>query len=173
MRTSVDPATVIEPATRALWAVDPLQSVYDAGTVSGLLSASVAPRRFTLVLSGAFAAVALLLAALGIYGVMAASTRQRTREIGVRVALGATRGEITRLIVWRGLALGGAGLAIGLVLAAGAGTVIRSQLFAVQPIDPLTLASVAALVLVATAAACYAPAQRASRIDPVVALRDS
>jgi putative ABC transport system permease protein len=173
MRTSVDPATVIEPATRALWAVDPLQSVYDAGTVSGLLSASVAPRRFTLVLSGAFAAVALLLAALGIYGVMAASTRQRTREIGVRVALGATRGEITRLIVWRGLALGGAGLAIGLVLAAGAGTVIRNQLFAVQPIDPLTLAAVAALVLVATAAACYAPAQRASRIDPVVALRDN
>jgi putative ABC transport system permease protein len=173
LRAAVDPATVIEPATRALWSLDPLQTVYDAGTVRGLLSASVAPRRFTLVLSGAFAAVALLLAALGIYAVMAISTRQRTREIGVRVALGASRREITRLIVRRGLALAAGGLAIGLVLAVGAGTLLRSQLFEVQPLDPLTLVSVAGLVLAVGVVASYAPAQRAARVDPIVALRDN
>ena len=171
IEASVDPASVIEPASRAVWSVDPLQTVYDARTVTGLLRASVAPRRFTLALSGAFASAAVLLATLGIYAVMAASTRQRTREIGVRVALGATRKEITRLVVRRGLTLGGAGLVIGLLLAAAAATVLRSQLFAVHPIDPVTLVSVTALVLIATGVASYAPAQRAARIDPVVALR--
>jgi ABC-type antimicrobial peptide transport system permease subunit len=172
IRTSVDPATVLEPAARAVWAVDPLQTIYDAGTVPGLLRASVAPRRFTLVLSGAFGAVALLLAALGIYAVMAVSTRQRTREIGVRVALGASRPEITRLIVRRGLVLAACGLAVGLVLAAGAGTLLRSHLFEVQPLDLPTLASVTALVLAVGVAASYAPAQRAARVDPIAALRD-
>jgi putative ABC transport system permease protein len=173
LQSAVDPASVLEPASRALWTVDPMQTVYDAGTVTGLLRASVAPRRFAVTFGGAYAAAALLLAALGVYGVMAASTRQRTREIGVRVALGATRGEIMRLIVRRGLALGAAGLAVGLLLGGAAATLLRSQLFAVEPIDPITALLVTVLVLAVTLAACYLPAARAARVDPVEVLRDA
>ena len=170
--SSGDPARVIEPVKNAVWAIDPLQTIYDAATVESLLSVSVAPRRFTLQLTAVFAGVALGLAALGIYAVLAVATRQRTREIGVRLALGATPGAIRRSVLSHALTLGTLGLAVGLGVAAVIARGLRAQLFSVNPLDPLTLASVVLVALSMTLVAAYAPARRAIRVDPVRALRD-
>jgi putative ABC transport system permease protein len=172
LQSSGDPAQLIAPAKTAIWSVDPLQTFYDSGTVEHLVAGSVAPRRFALELTTAYALIALGLAALGIYGVMSVSTRQRTREIGVRLALGATPREITGLVIRKGLWLATLGLAGGLAAAVAAGRLLQHQLFGVGPLDPITLSLVAILVLAVTAAACYAPARRATRVDPLVALRD-
>ena len=168
----VDPHGLIQPAIAAIWALDPMQTIYDSGTVQQLLAASVAPRRFALVLTAVYGAIALLLAAMGIYAVMSESTRQRTREIGVRVALGASSGTIASLVLLRGLRLGGIGLAAGLGGAVLAAPLLSRHLFATQPGDPATLGAVAIVVLVMAAIACYAPARRAMRVDPIAALRD-
>jgi ABC-type antimicrobial peptide transport system permease subunit len=167
-----DPAAVLQPAQAAIWAIDPMQTIYDAATITGLMRASVAPRRFALTVTSAYGVVALALAALGVYGVMAVSTRQRTREIGVRMALGATSPEILRLVMRRGLALGGVGLVVGLGAALVAGRLLSGQLYATSPADPATLATVAALVLGVTTIACYGPARRAAKIDPIHAIRE-
>jgi len=172
MKTAGDPSAVVEPAKQAIWRVDPLQTIYDAGTGTDLLAGAVGPRRFALVLTSAYGLVALGLAALGVYAVMSASTRQRSREIGVRLALGATHSEITRLIVRRGLLLGLTGVAIGLAGSVGAALLLRGELYAVEPLDPLTLGGVAALLLATTAVACLAPARRATRVDPLVVLKN-
>ena len=172
LQSAGDPARLIEPAKAAIWSVDPLQTFYDSGTVDRLVSASVAPRRFTLELTGTYALIALGLAALGIYGVMSVSTRQRTREIGVRLALGASPREITRLVVKKGLVLGVLGLAAGLTISLIAARWLRGQLFGVGPADLVTLAAVTVLVLGVSVAACYGPARRATRVDPLTALRD-
>jgi len=172
MKTAGDPSAVVEPAKQAIWRVDPLQTIYDAGTGTDLLAGAVGPRRFALVLTSAYGLVALGLAALGVYAVMSASTRQRSREIGVRLALGATHSEITRLIVRRGLLLGLTGVAIGLAGSVGAALLLRGELYAVEPIDPITLGGVATLLLATTAVACLAPARRATRVDPLVVLKN-
>ena len=118
-----------------------------------------------------FAAVAMLVAAVGLYGVVAHSVTERTREIGVRMALGAEGRQVLRLFVRQGLLTAAAGTAIGLVGAAGLTRVLESLLFGVKPTDPLTLGAVAALLLAVALVACYVPARRASRIDPLIALR--
>lgn len=171
LQSSGEPSRLIEPAKRAIWSVDPLQAVYDSGPVTSLLATSLAPRRFALVLTGAYAATASGLAALGIYAVLSVATRQRTREIGVRLALGASRSTVTLLVIRHGLVLALSGLAIGLLASMFAAQQIRHQLFATEPLDVVTLASVTALVVVVTLLASYGPARRATRISPVIALR--
>lgn len=172
MQSAGDPAALIEPAKRAIWSIDPQQTFYDSGTVSGLVSASVAPRRFALVITGAYALTAVGLAALGIYAVLSVATRQRTREIGVRLALGASPHTVTLLVLRHGLTLGIVGLVVGLATAALGARFLEGQLFATQAFDPLTIAGVTTLVALVTVAACYVPARRATRVDPVRVLRD-
>jgi putative ABC transport system permease protein len=167
-----DPHRLIQPAIAAIWSIDPLQTVYDSGTVEQLIAASVAPRRFAVLLTGVYGAIALILAAMGIYAVMSVSTRQRTREIGVRLALGASSGEVAGLVLGRGLKLGVVGLAVGLTGALLAGPLLRRYLFAIDPGDPTTLAVVALIVLAMSTLASYAPARRAMRVDPLTALRE-
>jgi putative ABC transport system permease protein len=171
IRTAGDPAALIDPAKRLIWSRDPLLTFYDTATVSQLLAASVAPRRFSLVLIGVFAVTALVLAGAGIYGVLSYTTGRQTREFGVRLALGASKQELGRLVIGRGLRLGTIGLTVGLATALLAGGSMRAVLFEVSPFDPLTIGAVSAGVLLIAVGACYVPARRAMRTDPVVALR--
>lgn len=135
------------------------------------IGSSLAPRRLTMVLLASFAGLALVLASVGLYGVMALSVTQRTRELGIRIALGAKRGDVLRLVLGQGAALAGVGLALGLLGALGAGRVLMSVLYQVGSLDGIALlAAMAALGLVAMLA-CYVPARRATRVDPMVALR--
>jgi ABC-type antimicrobial peptide transport system permease subunit len=136
-----------------------------------LVAASAAERRFALILFEAFALAALVLAAAGIYGVLAGSVAERTREIGVRSALGASRRSIVSLVLRQGLSLTGLGVAIGLIGAVGASQAIAAMLFGVSPLDPITYLGVIALLEVVAAVACGVPAWRAARVDPVMALR--
>jgi putative ABC transport system permease protein len=146
----------------------PLSAVSSMDT---LFEQSMGPRRFNLYLLGAFAGVALALAAIGLFGVMAYLVSQRTREIGVRLALGATRSEVFRQILGRGMALAGAGAAIGVGAAIGLSQVMESLLFSVSRRDPVTFIAVPVALVVVAGLACYLPARRAMRVDPVVALR--
>jgi putative ABC transport system permease protein len=171
VRTAGDPAGGIQAATDAIWAVDSLQTIYDTATVDRLVSASLKPRRFTLLMLGVSALIALSLTLAGVYGVMAVTTRQRTREIGVRVALGAGRRDIVRMVIGQGLQPVLAGAVIGLTGALAAGRVLEGLLFETTPFDPTTIAGVAVLLVAAAAAACYLPARRATRVDPLIALR--
>jgi ABC-type antimicrobial peptide transport system permease subunit len=139
--------------------------------MSELVAGDVARTRFTMFLLGGFAAAALLLAVIGLYGVIAFAAAQRTREIGVRVALGAQRGHVLRLVLRQGAALTGAGLAIGLLASLATGRAIEGLLYEVAPTDAPTLAAVAVLLAAVGLAASYLPARRAARIDPAVALR--
>jgi putative ABC transport system permease protein len=170
-RTSGDP-TSLAPAVRALIRdIDPSLPVSAVQTMTDVVSASAGPQRFNTVLLGSFAAVALLLAALGIGGVLATSVSRRTQEIGVRMALGAQRGEILRMVVRQGMALALLGLAIGVPSALVLTRLMASLLFQITPRDPLTFGGVAALLVAVALAACYVPARRATRVDPIVALR--
>jgi putative ABC transport system permease protein len=136
-----------------------------------LIDRSMGPRRFNLYLLGAFAAVSLALAAIGLFGVMAYLVAQRTREIGVRLALGATRAEVFRLILGRGMALAAIGAAGGVGAALGLTRVMETLLFSVSRTDPITFVAVPAALIVVAGLACYLPARRAMKVDPVVALR--
>src|SRR5262245_8096531 len=136
-----------------------------------LFEQSLGPRRFNLYLLTAFAGVALALAAIGLFGVMAYLVSQRTREIGVRLALGATRGEVFRLILGRGMMLAGVGAVIGLGAAFWLTRVMESLLFSVSRTDPATFIAVPGTLIAVAALACYLPARRAMKVDPVVALR--
>jgi putative ABC transport system permease protein len=136
-----------------------------------LLADSVALRRFSMLLLGVFAGVAVALAGVGIYGVISYTVGQRTREIGIRIALGARPRDVLRLVLGRGLGLAGAGIALGLAGGLAVTRVISSLLFGVGARDPLTFASVAALLAAVALLACLAPARRATRVDPMVALR--
>jgi putative ABC transport system permease protein len=136
-----------------------------------LLETSTAPRRFSTVLLSIFAALALVLAVIGIYGVMSWSVAQRTQEIGIRMAVGADSGGVLKLILGRGLKLGAAGLAIGLAITLALTRVLAGQLFEISPHDPWVLTIVSLLMLSVTAAACYLPAWRATQVDPVITLR--
>jgi len=158
----------VRASLRAIDAGVPLSSIQN---MDSLLDDSLGPRRFNLYLLTAFAAVALLLAAVGLFGVMAYLVSQRTREIGVRLALGSTRGEVFRLVLGRGMALAAAGAVIGVVTAFWLSRVMESLLFAVSRTDPLTFVAVPVALIAVAAIACYLPARRAMRVDPVVALR--
>jgi putative ABC transport system permease protein len=165
-------AAPLTPAIRdAIWSVDKDQPIVRVATMDDLLAASAAERRFALILFEAFALAALVLAAAGIYGVLAGHVAERTREIGVRSALGATRADILGLILRQGLLLAGLGVVIGLAGAAAASQTISVMLFAISPLDPATYLAVIALLTVVAAIACGIPAWRAARVDPVVTLR--
>jgi predicted permease len=152
--------------------VDPNVPVHSINTMDEIIARSLADRRFALELLGAFAAVALLLAAVGVYGVMAYSFSQRTHEVGIRIALGAQQMDILRMALGEGLRIVVIGLASGLVGAAIVTRLFRSMLFDVAPADPITFFSVSAILAVVALFACYIPARRATRVDPLVAVRE-
>jgi putative ABC transport system permease protein len=166
-----DPAALIDAARRAVWSVDPLQTFYETGELEEMIAASLSRQRFSVTLLTALAVVALTLCAVGIYGVIAFATAQRTREIGVRIALGADQGAIRGMILREGGVMVGAGLAFGLMGSLAGTRYLQQLLFEVRAIDPLTLALVSCLLGAVALFACYVPARRATRIDPVMALR--
>jgi putative ABC transport system permease protein len=171
LRTEVDPASVIPALRGALREVDPQLHLVDAAPLTRLLDAPLAGPRFSAALLAVLAALALTLAAVGIYGVMAAWVRQRQHEVGVRMALGAAAGDIRRLVLGQGLMLAVAGAGVGLLAALAGTRLLSALLFGVSPTDPLTFAGVASLLLVVALAACYLPTRRATRVDPMVTLR--
>jgi putative ABC transport system permease protein len=171
-RTAQDPASVINALRGAVWSVDKDQPVAFIRTMDQLMDENVADRERPMTLLGIFAGLALILACIGVYGVLAYSVAQRTREIGVRMALGAKPLDVTRMILKRGLKLSALGLIAGAALAGALGILLRSLLFGVTPAAPLVYAGTAASLIVVALAACVIPAQRAARVDPVVALRD-
>ena len=170
-RTDGNPPGLAEGVSREVRAVDPNMPVYGMMTMSEHIGRAVAHRRFLMRLLLTFGAIATGLALLGIYGVMAYSVSQRTREIGIRMAIGARQTDVTRMIMGSGLVVTMTGVAVGLGGSLALARFIRSQLFGVQPSDPLTLVSVLVLMTVVAAAAAYLPARRAASIDPVSALR--
>jgi putative ABC transport system permease protein len=171
VRTAVDPGAFAASVRKAIREVDPALPLFKVATMPGLISDSTAQRRFTLTLIGVFAAVALLMAAIGIYGVMAYSVSLRTREIGIRVALGAQKRDVFRLVVGQGLKLAALGLSLGLIAALALARLMRSLLFGVSAADPLTFVVIALLLIVVALVACWIPARRATKVDPMIALR--
>jgi putative ABC transport system permease protein len=172
VRTSGDPSMVVAAARAEVQRMDPAQPIANVRTLEEIVSASVAQPRLIARLLAVFAAVALALAAIGIYGVVAYGVSQRTREIGIRMALGATRGRVVRLIVSHGLMLAGAGLLLGVPAALLLARAMNSMLFETPPADPATIAA-AALVLLATAVvACLVPLRKALGVEPSEALRN-
>ena len=171
VRSRVDPATLTPALRRAIWSVDKDQPIVRVATMDELVRRSVADRRFALVLFEAFGLVALFLAATGIYGVLSGSVTERTREIGLRSALGASRLDVVALVVRQALTFVSVGVAAGLTATAAASRVIVTLLFDVSPIDPVTYAGGTALLLTVSAIACCVPAWRAARIDPSTTLK--
>jgi len=152
-------------------ALDSSLPVYQVMTMDQRLSESFASRRFNLLLLGVFALLALALAAVGVYGVIAYAVTQRTHEIGIRMALGARGGDVLRLLMRQGMSLVALGVVLGLAGAWALTRVMTNLLFGVTPTDATTFASVAGLLIVVALLACYIPARRATKVDPLVALR--
>ena len=172
LRSGADPATLASAVKQQIHELDNDLPLYNVRTMNQRLDESLARRRFSMLLLGLFACVALALATIGTYGVMAYLVNQGTREIGIRIALGATQRTIVRLIVWKGLALALCGIAFGLAGAFVLARLMRSLLFGVSPSDPLTFVLFSLLLTLITLLASYIPAHRAARIDPIVSLRD-
>jgi predicted permease len=170
-RTTTDPVSVAAAVTREARAIDPNLPVYDVKTMDQWLSESLARRRFAMLALGLFALVAMILAAVGIYGVMSYSVAQRTREIGIRVALGAQTRNVLKLVISQGMLLAGAGVGAGLIAAFAITRVMGSLLFGVGATDPLTFAAIALLLAGVALLACWIPARRAAKVDPMIALR--
>lgn len=171
LRTETDPLSLVLPVKRAIRSLDASLPVYDVETMEAAIQRSVAPRRFAMLLLGIFAALALILAAVGLYGVIAYSVAKRTREIGLRVSVGAARRDIFRLVVGQGMLWAVLGAAIGLAASAAASRLLGSFLFGVTEHDPITFVIVPLVLLLVAFAASAAPAFTASRIDPICALR--
>ena len=171
VRTRGDAAAITSSARNVIRALDPEQPVADVRTMESLIGTSVARARFNTLLLTIFAMVALLLAGVGIYGVMAYSVSQRTREIGVRMALGARAGDALWLVVRRGMALALAGVAIGVAASFALTRLMETLLFNVSATDPLTFAGVPLLLMFVALLACLIPARRAAKVDPMVTLR--
>jgi predicted permease len=171
VRTKADPDSVFAAVREAVHSVDSDLPLAKVTTLASIVDTSLAQPRFSMLLLGSFGAIALLLAFIGIYGVISYSVAQRTQEIGIRLALGAQRRNVFALILSQGARLAGLGIAIGLLLAFGVARLMSSFLFGVQPADPLTFTAVCALLLAVAFFACYIPARRATRVDPLTALR--
>lgn len=171
VRAKNDPASLTAAVRSELQAVDKDQPVYDVRTIDQVFSESMAPQRLSSFMFAAFALVALLLAAVGIYAVIAYSVAQRTHEIGIRMALGAQRGDIFRLVIGHGMKLILIGIGAGLVAAFAVTRLMASILYNVSATDVWTFAGISALLAGVAALACYVPAQRATRVDPMIALR--
>jgi putative ABC transport system permease protein len=171
VRSTVDPEVLIPSLRSRILEVDRFTPITRVRTLEQVITASTGERRFYMLLLGLFAAVAVTLAAIGIYGVMAYSVTQRTHEIGVRMALGAGSNRILRMIIGQGLLLVLTGAALGMVAAFSLTRVMTSLLFNVSPTDPLTFTVILLVLIVVGLAACYLPARKATRIDPLAALR--
>jgi predicted permease len=171
VRTQGDPSAAAGAIRAAVGAVDPSQPISQLRTLSSMLAKSLAPRRFVVTMLAIFAALALLLAIIGLYGVTSYSVAQRTQEIGIRMALGARRSEILGMVIRQGMWLTGGGVLVGLGAALALSGLLRSQLFQVSPFDPLTFGLTAVVLIAAELLACSIPAQRATRVDPMEALR--
>jgi putative ABC transport system permease protein len=171
LRTAGDPATFGEAARREVQAVDPTLPVFGVRTLSEAVDVSLAQQRFSAQIMGAFAVLALMLAAIGIYGVLAYTVGQRTREIGIRMALGARGSEVVGMVLWHGMRLILIGAAVGIAGAFALSRLLARLVYGVSTSDPLVF-TVVPLVLVGVAfIASYVPAMRATRIDPIEALR--
>ena len=171
VRTSVDPSTLTAAVRKEVALVERNVPVTDLLTMETLISQSIGERKFHLLLMGLFAGLALLLAAIGIYGILSYSVRQRTQEVGIRMAIGATQQEILRLIVSQGMRLAVIGATIGLVVALLVTRFLQSLLYSIAPTDLITFVAVPLVMLAVALVACYAPAKKATRVNPIVALR--
>jgi putative ABC transport system permease protein len=173
LRTSL-PATLLEPQIRhEIQSIDPGLPVFNVVSMNDILDRSLASRRFSADLVGGFAGLAVLLASIGIYGLLAYMVGQRSREIGIRMALGARRGDILRMFLRKGVALAGVGIVAGLVFSAAAASMMASLLYRVRPHDPAVFLIVPLLLLAVAVLASYLPARRATKVNPIVALRES
>jgi putative ABC transport system permease protein len=170
-RTSGDPASLSAAIRGEVLKIDKEQPVYDIRTLEQYFSTSIAEQRFSAMLLGIFAAVAMALASVGIYGVLSYSVTQRRREIGIRTALGAARRDVLKLVVGHGMLLTLIGMAIGLGAAFALTRVMSTLLFAVSATDPMTFGMIALLLGAVALLACWIPARRATKVDPMVALR--
>jgi predicted permease len=171
VRTSLDPASITNAIREQVAALDKDLPLYNIATMEQLVSTSVAQPRLNLSLLVAFAALALVLSAVGVYGVMAYAVTQRTHEIGIRMALGALPSDVQRQVLAEGGRLAAAGVALGLIAALALTRLMSTLLFGVKPTDPITFIAVAAMLVCVALAACYIPARRATHVDPIIALR--
>jgi putative ABC transport system permease protein len=171
LQTAFDPLSLAPAVRREIQALDPSAPVSDFRTMEQVLASTTAPRRFSTVLLSIFASVALALAMIGIYGIMSWSVARRTQEIGIRMAVGADARGILKLILGRGLKLSAIGLALGLLATLALTRLLSTQLFEISPYDPWVFTAVSALMLAVTTTACYLPARRATKVDPITTLR--
>ena len=171
VRTSIEPLSLAASVRDAIWSVDKDQTVADIDTMEHIVAEAVARQRFSMLLLGLFATLALLLASVGIYGVMSYSVAQRTHEIGIRIALGARRGDVLQMTIKQGLKLVGAGMILGLAAAFLLTRVLESLLFGISATDPVTFVSISLVLFAVAILASYVPALRATKVDPIIALR--
>jgi putative ABC transport system permease protein len=171
VRTGGEPTAALRAVRAAVAAVDPDQPLSQVRTMEELVDASVGPRRLSMLLLALFSGLALLIACVGLYGLMAYAVAQRTREMGVRIALGAARSHVLALVLRQGLGLTLAGTAIGVAASLALSRVMRSQLYAVDAIDPASLGAAAGVLIAVALVAAAIPAVRATRVDPLLALR--
>jgi putative ABC transport system permease protein len=171
LRTSIDPLSLATPVRNAIWSVDKDQPVANIASMEEIVAGAVARQRFSMLLLGTFAGLALVLAAVGLYGVMSYSVAQQTREIGIRIALGARRTDVLAMTVKNGLRLVSVGLVFGLLIAFVLTRVMTSLLFGISATDPVTFATISIVLLAVATLASYFPARRATKVDPMIALR--
>ncbi|MGH9956967.1 MAG: FtsX-like permease family protein [Pyrinomonadaceae bacterium] len=171
LRTKGDATSVAGAVRQAVWAVDKDQPVSNVRTMDQVFAAAISQERFQALMLGLFAALAMVLACVGLYGVISYAVAQRTHEIGVRMALGAQPVDVLRLVIRQGMILTFAGLVVGIAVGFVATRVLSAMLFGVTPRDPSTFVGAPVLLLLVAFFACYIPARRATRIDPLVALR--
>jgi putative ABC transport system permease protein len=170
-RTKVKPLSLASAVRGQIAALNKDQAVFNVSTMEQIVAQSVASRRFSMLLLTVFAVIALALASIGIYGMMSYAVAQRTREIGVRMALGAQSSNVLRLVIGQGMKLALVGVAFGLLSSLGLTQLMKNLLFGVSATDPLTFALIALLLTLVTLIACWIPARRATKVDPLVALR--
>jgi putative ABC transport system permease protein len=164
-------AALVDSIRRMVQSQHSQNVIFKPQTMNEVIADSLARRRFSMILLNAFAAVALMLASVGLYGVISYLVGQRTHEIGIRLALGAQRADILRLVLRQGLKMALGGVAIGLIASAGLPRLLAGMLYGVSATDPLTFAAITLLLVTAALTACYVPARRATRVDPLTALR--
>jgi len=171
VRAVADPNQLIASVREQVKAIDPDQPIYNIRTLDEIRAQSVAPQRLNLTLLSLFAGIALVLAIVGIYGVMSYTVTQRTHEIGIRMAIGAQRRDVFKMVIGQGMMLALFGIALGLLGAFGLTRLMTTMLFSVEPTDPATFVGIAALLTGVALVACYVPSRRATKVDPLVALR--
>jgi putative ABC transport system permease protein len=171
VRTSTDPTSIVSAVRQAVWSIDPSQPISEIKTLEQIVSDSIAQPRLNMMLMLLFGVLALLLSAVGIYGLLSHAVTQRTQEMGIRMALGANVGDVLKLVLKQGMILALAGEVIGLAGAFALTRLIRGLLFGVTPTDTTIFAGVVAVLTLTALLACYLPARRATKVDPLVALR--